>query len=174
MTALCAFVACHALGASDAGAEHEIYPAPLVKAAFIYRFGGYVSWPPAAMNTPWYTIAVLDDNEIADQLDRLAMGHEVQKHPVRVARIKSIREIGDAQMLYVSAAHSGDLSTLLEPLARRPILIVTDAPKGLKDGAEINFLPVEHRVRFEISLAAAKESGLTISSELLGVAARVD
>jgi hypothetical protein len=40
-------------------------------------------------------------------------------------------------------------------------------------GSVLNFVIVDKRVRFEISLTAAERAGLKISSELLSVAVRV-
>jgi len=51
---------------------------------------------------------------------------------------------------------------------------VTDEDHGLDEGSTVNFMLVDHRLRFEISLTAATRSGLKISSELLSVAARVE
>jgi len=51
---------------------------------------------------------------------------------------------------------------------------VTDAERGLAAGSVLNFVMLEHRVRFEVSLAAADRFGLRISAELLGVATRVE
>ena len=59
-------------------------------------------------------------------------------------------------------------------LAGRPVLIVTDEEQGLEEGSTVNFMLVDHRLRFEVSLTAAGHSGLKISSELLSVAARVE
>jgi hypothetical protein len=56
----------------------------------------------------------------------------------------------------------------------RPILVVTDSPEGLMDGAVINFVEVGDRVQFEISLASAREAGLTLSSRLLATALYVE
>jgi len=54
------------------------------------------------------------------------------------------------------------------------MLVVTDAPGALKDGAMINFQVVDERVRFEISLTAAERAGLELSSRLLSAAMFVD
>jgi hypothetical protein len=48
-----------------------------------------------------------------------------------------------------------------------------DHPRGLDEGGVINFLIVDRRVRFEVSMNAAQRAGLRISSQLLSVAVRV-
>jgi hypothetical protein len=66
------------------------------------------------------------------------------------------------------------LSELVDALGNRPVLVVADAPEGLKNGAMVNFQLVDQRVRFEISLRNAKAAGLTLSSRLLSAAIRVE
>jgi hypothetical protein len=53
------------------------------------------------------------------------------------------------------------------------MLLITDEEGGLSHGGAINFLMIDHNVRFEVSVTAAERWGLKISSELLGVAVRV-
>jgi hypothetical protein len=56
----------------------------------------------------------------------------------------------------------------------RPLFcLVTDEEQDLDAGGVVNFVLVDQRVRFEVSLPAAERSGVTISSELLSVAYRV-
>jgi hypothetical protein len=63
---------------------------------------------------------------------------------------------------------------MLPALEQRPILVVTDSPDGLREGAIINFLVVDEHIRFEIALGAARSAGLTLSSRLLSAALRVE
>ena len=53
------------------------------------------------------------------------------------------------------------------------MLVVTNEDGGLDAGSSVNFLLIDQRVRFEISLDAAQASGLRVASELLAVAVRV-
>jgi hypothetical protein len=71
----------------------------------------------------------------------------------------------------VGPGHDSELS--LTGITSRPVLVVTENDRGLDQGGEINFLLVDRRLRFEVSLLAADRAGLKISSELLSVAVRV-
>ena len=51
--------------------------------------------------------------------------------------------------------------------------LVTDAPDGLAEGGLINFVMVQSRVRFEVSLEAAERDAVKVSSRVLSVAQRV-
>src|SRR5688500_9219766 len=151
----------------------ELYSEDAVKAAFLYRFTGYVEWPQQALQSPQFTIAVLGADDVARQLELLLPNYSVKGRPAQVRRIKNLRELGNAQMLYIGRNHEADLGRLIARVAAHPLLIVTDDRGGLAVGSTVNFLLVDRRVRFEISVPAAERSGLKISSELLSVAARV-
>jgi hypothetical protein len=149
------------------------YPEEAVKAVFLYRFAGYVTWPASTANAPQFTIAVLGAENVAEQLKEFLPEHPIQGRPARVATIQGLGQLGDAQMLYIGPGFAGKLSVLIEALKDRPVLIVTDQPGALEDGSTVNFLIEQQHVRFEISIAAAKRSGLSIGSDLLAVAQRV-
>ncbi len=53
------------------------------------------------------------------------------------------------------------------------MLLVSDMEAGLDQGAAINFVLTDRRVRFEISVRAAEEAGIKISSRLLSAALRL-
>jgi YfiR/HmsC-like len=165
-------VAC-TLGAAVAAGATESYSEDAVKAAFLYRFTGYVDWPPQALSDSQFTIAVLGADGVATELDRLLQNRVVQNRPAQVRSIKSIKELAGAQMLYIGASHRDDLRHIIAATAGRPVLIVTNEDGGLDGGSTVNFLLVDQRVRFEISLDAAQSSGLRVASELLAVAIRV-
>jgi hypothetical protein len=52
-------------------------------------------------------------------------------------------------------------------------LVVTETERGLEAGSSINFVLVDDRIGFEVSLDAAERSGHRISSRMLAVARRV-
>jgi hypothetical protein len=149
------------------------YPEEAVKAVFLYRFAGYVTWPASTANAPQFTIAVLGEENVAKQLKEFLPGHSIQGKPARVASIQGLGQLGDAQMVYIGSDFAGKLGAVLEALKDRPVLIVTDQPGALEEGSTVNFLIEQQHVRFEISTVAAKRSGLAISSGLLTVAERV-
>ena len=160
------------LAVRAAGAA-ESYSEDAVKAAFLYRFTGYVDWPPQAAADPQFTIAVLDAGGVATELERLLQNRQIQNRPAQVRPIKNLRELDGAQMLYIGGSHRDDLHRLISSVAGRPVLVVTSQEGGLDAGSSVNFVLIDQRVRFEISLDAAQGSGLRVASELLAVAIRV-
>ena len=155
------------------GSAHGAYSDEAVKAAFLYRFTGFVDWPPESLAPGHFTIAVLGSRPIAKELARLLVKYPVKNLPARVRQVDDATQALDAHMLYVGTGYLGDLREVSDALANRPVLLVTDHAGALEQGSAVNFLLVDRRVRFEISLAAAQRARLKVSSQLLAVAAHV-
>jgi hypothetical protein len=155
-------------------AQEPVYDATEVKAAFLYNFGTYVQWPTAAAPTDPITIAVLGDTAVAAQLARFLPGRRIAGRPVEARTIERIEELVDDELLFIGSAHNARLAELTAAVAARPVLVVTDSPDGLEQGAMVNFQQVDERLRFEISLPRAEEAGLVLSSRLLSAALRVE
>jgi YfiR/HmsC-like len=153
-------------------AADEQYSEDAVKAAYLYRFAAYVEWPEQSGAGHPFIIATFGAPEIARQLRRLLPGHPIQGRVAQVREVTRAQELGDAQVLYVGSGHSEFLGALAAG-ANRAVLKVTADERGLDMGSVLNFVTVDKRVRFEISLTAAERAGLKISSELLSVAIRV-
>ena len=160
--------------AAPAKAQELQYSESEVKAAFLYHFGTYVQWPPSARDSGPITIAVLGADTVVDQLRSFLPGRTIQGRAVEVRPLTRIEELGDAEVLFIGAERNGDLAQLVAAVNKRPVLLVTDAADGLRNGAMVNFQIVDRRVRFEISVPRAEEAGLALSSRLLSAALRVE
>lgn len=175
LLAACTLVLAALAAVSAAAARaQETYDEDSVKAAFLYHFSTFVVWPESARGERDFVIAVLGDDEIAEELSRYLPGHSIQGRPMRARRLDSIEDLGEADVLFIGAGRNHALARDLEAIGDRPVLVVTDAEGALDKGSMINFRIVEERVRFEISLPAAERSGLVLSSRLLAAAMHVD
>lgn len=160
-------ICCHAHAAT--------YSENAVKAAFLHRFAAFVEWPAdPEESAATFVIAVAGDDPVAAELTRLTAELTIRNRPAEIRTIRSVQELRDVRILYVGAGERGRSRALLAAAASRPILVVTDAERGLREGGVINFVRTGRNVRFEISLTAAARHGLRIRSGLLSVAARVE
>ena len=173
---LAATAALVSLGAlrSVALATQQAYARDQIEAAFLYRFAGFVTWPEGALDSRSFTIDVLGDDAVASDLQTMLLHKQLQGRRAQVRRIASIAELGNAQILYIGESDARILRRWLAEIADRPVLVVTSQAGGLDDGSVINFLVVDRHVRFEVSLAAARRSGLAISAGLLSVATHIE
>jgi hypothetical protein len=151
----------------------DSYSEDAVKAAYLYRFTGYVNWPDDRPSNVPFTIAVVGSPGVARELRRLLPGHLINNQAAQVREISASGEANGARILYVGAGHADFLRSLVAPPGGRSMLLVSDEQGGLNAGSALNFLTIDRNVRFEVSLTAADRWGVKVSSELLGVAVRV-
>lgn len=170
-----ALLACAVLCAGTAPAQAPgSAPEQSIKAAYLYNFGAYVHWPELALppGEP-LTIGVLEDELVAGELEEITRERHVNGRAVEVRRLAADDPLDGLQILFVGGERADVPSELAADAQARSILVVTESGGGLGGGSAINFLLVDQRVRFEVSLDAADASGLAISSRLLAVAERV-
>jgi hypothetical protein len=91
--------------------------------------------------------------------------------PVSVRRIGKGEPLTNLHILFVGRSELVRLNEIATQ--NRPILTVSDTDNGLAQGSVINFIIVDKRVRFEISLENAKRNKLKIGAPLLSVAMHV-
>lgn len=145
-----------------------------VKAAYLYKFTGFVEWPPKAFPAPEtpIVIGVVDAPEVLAELNRTLAGRTVHGRALRARQVTPGEALGGVNVLYVPAPDRLPLAWLQSAHAH-PLLLVTDQPGGLDSGSMLNFLLDNGRVRFEASVPAAERAGIKLSARLLAVAERV-
>ncbi|QCX51023.1 YfiR family protein [Ralstonia pseudosolanacearum] len=144
-----------------------------VKAAFVYNFALFTSWPAGTLlaNAPM-VLCVAPDHALQAALGRLA-GKSVHGHRLEV------RRIGDGAVAGCHVAVLDDRApsqaVRLDPAA--PVLTVVDggrvARAGGGSGPMIALSLQDSRVVFDIDAAAARQAGLQLSSQLLRLARSV-
>jgi hypothetical protein len=145
-----------------------------VKGAFLPKFARYVAWPAAAQPAAGapFQLCVIGRDPFGRLLDQAAAGESIDGHGVAIRRLPSAAGADSCHVAFVAGHAPAETGRLLQTLARRPMLTVTDARSGPQRGM-IHFTIMSQRVRFFIDEAAAAERGLSISSRLLALAADV-
>jgi len=146
-----------------------------VKAAYLYKFSGYVEWPASSFEgaTSPLVFGVIGDPEVADELERLTRSRQAGQRPVTVVRLRAFDHLPPVHVLFIGRSQADRLGALIRTAHDRPILVTTDTEHAIAQGSMINFNDVDGHVRFEVGLGAAKQAGLTLSSRLLAVALTV-
>jgi hypothetical protein len=142
-----------------------------VKAAYLYKFAGFVDWPGSAFPRPDspLVIGVAGSDELAAQLEQVVAGRSVGSHPLAVRRLRHGDSPAGLHVLYVGAPERW--TELLAGARGQPLLTVGDDAEV--PGNMIRFLVLEERLRFEVALGQVASSGLRISARLLAAAVRV-
>lgn len=143
-----------------------------VKAAFLYNFTRFVTWPDEAYTRAQspVVIGVLGPNPFGDALENAVRGKTVDDRPLAVRYGDDLSELGELHVLFISRSEVARVPQILEQLEGRPVLTVSELPHFTAQGGMVRFYVRERRVAFEINPAAADRAGLRISSRLLSVA----
>lgn len=144
-----------------------------VKAAFLYKFAAYVEWPAEVHARSPLVIGVIGADEIAHELLQLVTVRPSDARPAMVRRLGVGDATDDLHILFVGRTVARPLDPVLRRAQRDGVLTVTESEEAFAHGSVINFKLVEGRVRFDVSLPAAEQSGLRLSARLLAVAHRV-
>jgi len=146
-----------------------------VKAAYLYKFAGYVEWPDSLFPDPTtpVRIAVLGDDKLRDELATMVLGHTVNGRAVVVSGYSEEDSLEGVHVLYVGRQETSRLPRLKDDARKRSVLLVSEGDDAIDKGSVIAFVLSRRRVRFDISVACATKSGLTLSSRLLSVARTV-
>jgi hypothetical protein len=150
-------------------------PEEAVKAAFLFKFGGFVEWPPESFAAPTspLVVGVVGSDAIGDALTQIASGRSVGGRDVVVRKLKFGDPLSGLNVIFIGSATHEQLSAELEASRSQPALTVTETEEALAPGSMINFVIVSDKVRFDVAPSTAEARHLKISSQLLSVARRV-
>ena len=145
-----------------------------VKAAFLYNFAKFATWPDAAFAGPggFLDLCVLGSNEFGTHLEQLS-GQPVEGRTLRVLPI-SLDQAAGCHLLFVSRSEEGRAPAILDQVRGQPVLTVGDHDGFAERGGVINLQVVGDNVRFEINPDAAQQAGIALSSQLLRLATIVE
>jgi len=142
-----------------------------VKAAFLYNFSRFVTWPETTLqDRTEFSLCVIGTDPFGAQLDKLA-GKPVHNNTLVIKRLKSLTLADDCQLVYIS--EDTEPTEVLLLVREKPVLTVSDAEDFIEQSGIIQFKLVQNRVRFRINMDAANSAGLSISSKLLSLAISV-
>lgn len=150
--------------APDARRTSANDPAAL-KAAFLYNFALYTTWPPPPPTS--VTLCSIGRDELGSAFEALE-SKQIDGKPVHVKRVDSAAEARSCHLLFVPESSSGSLPALARGLASQPVLIVSDA--GSLDASMILIEAEGNRLVFSVNLARLRNAGMDVSSKLLRLA----
>jgi hypothetical protein len=145
-----------------------------VKAAYLYNFGKFVTWPADSTLSPQlFQICVLGKDPFGAILDTTVNGESIDRKKIQIRRLAKIQDAPGCNVLYVSSSEEARLSAILAEAQRLRLLTVSDIPHFAERGGTIGLVTQQDRIRFEVNRSAAEQTHLVLSSELLKIAIRV-
>jgi hypothetical protein len=146
-----------------------------VEAAYLYNFGKFIRYPAIQVqDANSFSICILGEDSFGGTLDSLVANELVEGRKIVARRLSSASSANNCQIVFIAASEETRLAKDLAAFEKKPVLTVSNLPGFLEHGGMIQFLLQNNRVRFAVNLTQAEQSSLTLSSELLKVAVRVD
>ena len=155
-----------------ARAAVEIAPEYAVKAAFVYRFGGFVEWPQTVYESPESptNLCIVGADPFGAALDKVVAGQRIADHIIAIRRMDTIGAKSGCQILFIAGQDEKKIAQALTAVRGENVLTITDGAPTPESAGIINFVIADNRVRFEIDDQAASVNGVVISSKLLDLA----
>ncbi len=158
-------------GPSSGGSADSMAVEYQVKAAFLYNFTQFVTWPAATPGGSGdFTIGILGPDPFGDALDRAARGKSVGSRKLVVRRFRGLDDLEPCEVLFVSSSDPIPVRSILDKVKGTPMLTVGETSGFTRQGGVIGFYIEGSKVRFEINVDAASRAGLQISSRMLSLA----
>jgi hypothetical protein len=153
-------------GGQTANVEYRI------KAAYLFNFAKFVSWPSAAFpsaESP-IVIGILGKDPFGNEIDETIADKAIERRSLRVKRLGDNESWEGCHILFIASSERKALPQILQKLGTSPILTVAEMEEFTEIGGMIRFFSYENNIRFAIDLAPVDAAGLKISSKLLQVA----
>lgn len=148
----------------------EALPEFRVKAAFIYNFIAFSEWPDTVGNT--LNLCIHGQSPLDKEIDALH-GRFANNREIVTQKQIEIKNLQDCQVIFIATTAIGNLPQIVDHLQGSPTLIIADSKGAAHLGATINMSIKNDKIIFDANLEAAHQSGLKISSKLLGLAHKV-
>ena len=160
-----AFASCPCFGADT---SHQI------RSAFIYNFAKYIDFPAESLaGGKTFVVGVEGDDGYGGDLESALAGKLTGGRPFAVKRVHSESEMRSCQFLIVGETTASGTKRVLRAVQGTPVVTIGEGSDFAREGGVIAFVTQNNRIRFDINLAAAKESHISVSSRMLELAIQV-
>ena len=154
--------------------EESAYGEYEVKAAYLYNFPKFISWPEHSFSTDStaFNLCVLGENLFGDALLAL-QSKTINGKQVNIAHKATAHEALSCHLLFISRSESGSIDEILPLFEGLPIVTVSDFGGFAKSGGIIELSIKKGRIVFKINRGAAVRQRLGINASLLNLATEV-
>lgn len=142
-----------------------------ILSVYIYNFTKFIEWPPNNSND--FKICVWGESDIIDPLNIIAEKEKVNGKKIVIDKVKNISDLYNCNILFMGEESEYSINKILENIKGKNILLITNSKGLAKQGAGINFLQVDDKIKFEINKTALDENKIIPNSRLLSLAVRI-
>lgn len=145
-----------------------------VKAAYLYNFTKFITWPTSSQNPERKSIHICihGDNPFGSMLVKSVKGRNVRGRSIEVLEV-GLSDTSSCDLLFITSSGMSNLNEILLGLPETGVLTVGESDGFLAAGGAIEFVIERDRVRFRINLVPVNRSELSVDSRLLALATKV-
>lgn len=141
-----------------------------MKAALIYNFSVFTSWPDHKADV--FNICTFAEDQ--DNINQeILQSKKINEKVVRLSVIHNKADIQKCHVLYIQESRMIDDPRVLEMLNTLPVLSIVDTTERDPKAGVINIQLEDNRYYFSVNNEAAKRASLNLSSRLLRLATKV-
>jgi hypothetical protein len=168
LVVIAAFAGC----ACTSFASAQTATAPALKAAFLYNFAKFTEWSADALapGEP-LVLCVINDRTVGELLAELTKGRSIDHHTLVVSMMKpDSAALAPCRLLFTSGLDAARSAALLESIAGKPVLTVSDLDKFAERGGVAQLVVDKGTMGFSVNLDAMRRARILLSSKLLSLA----
>ncbi|RMD84581.1 MAG: YfiR family protein [Candidatus Dadabacteria bacterium] len=146
-----------------------------VKAAFLYNFAKFVTWPEEAFSAPDapFVFCIVGHDPFGEGLEKVLSGRKAGGRRIVVRRGPDPESVGRCHLMFIGATEDAHVARHLRAVSAQPVLTVGESEAFARAGGIIRLVVADKRVRFDINQKAAEDARLRLSSQLLKLARHV-
>lgn len=151
-----------------------------LKAAYIYKFIGYVGFPQNAFDSPQAPLVfgVIGDDPVNRYLKVIAKKKRAGSRPIKYVEIEDADSLPTCHIIFVGDQADPQLTAKVIDSVQKnwdPVLIVGETEGFVGEaGGTLEFFIANNRVRIKLSRRIAEASNLKVSSQLAKLSKVVD
>lgn len=146
------------------------------RAAYLYNFIKFVTWPESAFESPNDPIRILflGESEVEKEFNKIITDRTINDRHIEVKNRNTNQELSTFHIVYLNDLERRHQIATINALKNLPVLTVSNAEYFSRIGGMIHFLIVDDRLCFEINRPALDSVHLEVSAKLLRVARIVE
>lgn len=141
-----------------------------LKAAFLYNFAHFVSFPDQQDKSGPFTFCIFESTLFKQALLATIENQYVNERPIRLLQLESDQSALTCQIIYFPDSEKQRFKNLFPLLQGKPILTVSSIKNFASNGGMIEFVRDNNKIRLYINNENAKAAGLTVKANLLSIA----
>jgi hypothetical protein len=132
---------------------------------FIFNFTRQIDWPENYKSGE-FVIGILGSCPLYDALNNYVANKKVGGQPISVKKFATVADVSKCHILFVPYGKTKSLAEVTTKLSGQSTLIITERAGATDQGAGINFIMKDDKLKFELKTSNVVKYGLKVQAAL--------